>query len=524
MFDREVFSVKPRPSRLGLSCLLMALACASALMGATVEKADAQSTPSLSSSVPSSSVPSMSVPSIPVQSTPSQPVSGASVAPDMPQPSASSPAGTTNSFSGIDANLSPEQLQALVGPIAIYPDDLLGLVLTASTQPLEIVEARRYLEASKTLPAAKPPQTWDPSVIALLNYPDVIKLMDADLAWTQQLGTSVIAQRAALLDAIQSFRREAYRAGNLQSNDKETVTVSPDASAGNQGQDDTISIAPAQPQVIYVPSYDPATVAVPAPSYDWSAYDWSPAYPYYGDPDATFFPGFWTGGIIGFGFGWHDHEIFLGDDHHDRDHFRDRDDHFRDRDDRVGDRENGRVGSEADGHLHLAPGVAIGGRSIWMPAQNAVRQTSATGNLATGIGIDGRSIRSRDQDAARQARADATGRGPAVMRPAVAAPEFGHAPASTVPRALPQIMQSRARINSAPSPQVFRGTPVFHNGAAMSPRSFTGPRSAGPRLAAPIGAPRASMAVRPIQGGVGMVHGGVEGGGMAGGYNGGGHR
>jgi hypothetical protein len=512
MFNREeVFPAKLNPSRLGLPRSLMAFACALFLIGAAVEEADAQSTPG---------------PAAPVGSMPSQSTPGISAAPNTPEILAPSRDGASNSFSGTDTNLSPQQLEALVGRVAIYPDDLLGLVLTASTQPLEIVEAQRFLETRETHPAAKPPQTWDVSVIALLNYPDVVKLMDADLTWTQQLGTSVIDQRAALLDAIQSFRKEAYRAGNLRSNDKETVTVSsgdPAQDQEDQGQDETISISPALPQVINVPSYDPGAVVAPAPSYDWSAYDWSPAYPYYGDPNAIFFPGFWDGEIIGFGFDWRVHEIFRGDDHRDRDHFRD--------DDRDRDHGHG-VGWEANGRTHLPPGVAIHGHSIWAPDQRAVRQAQATfsGNLPPGIGIHGRSIWAPDPRVVRQAQASFTARDPAAMRPAVAEAGFGHAASSIVTRPMPQIVHGGARINSPSSVQVFRGTPAIHYGAAMPPHSVAGPRFADAHFGTPMGAPRGGMAASPIHGGVsvgGMVHGGFggAGGGVAGSFHGGGgHR
>jgi hypothetical protein len=478
MFDREVFPVKPSRSRLALPYLLMAFACALALIVAALGKANAQSMPA----------PSTPAQSTPIQSAPDQSASGtsaASTAPGTPQASVPSSTDATNSFSGTEANLSPQQLQALVGRIAIYPDDLLGLVLTASTQPLEIVEAQRFLEMRKTQTAANPPETWDPSVIALLNYPDVVKLMDADLTWTEQLGTSVIDQRTAILDAIQSFRRQAYSVGNLRSNDRETVTVSSDGPAQDQGQDETISISPARPQVIYVPIYDPAAVIGPAPNYDWSADDWSPAYPYYGDPDAIFFPKFWYDGIIGIGFGWHDHQIFRGDEHRDHDHG------------------HGGVGREDDGHPHLAPGVAIHGRSIWEPDHSAVRRVQTS----------------------------FTGRDPAGMQPATAAAGFRQPPRSTVARPMPQIVNGDARINSRSSVQVFGGTPAaIHNGAAMPPHSFAGPRFAGAHFGAPIGAPHGSMVTSPIHGGMGvggMVHDGfgAAGGGVAGGdFHGGGHR
>jgi hypothetical protein len=198
-------------------------------------------------------------------------------APPSTGPAAASPAAqgaqptvaaSATTFSGSDENLSPEQLETLVSRVALYPDDLLALVLPASTQPLQIVEAARLLEKRKTDPKLQPPKTWDPSVVGLLNYPEVVALMNSDLTWTQQLGTSVITQQAAVMDAIQSFRRNVYEAGNLKSDDKQKVTV--------EGQ--TVVIQPADPQVVYVPSYNPQTVvyAYPPPYYIYS-----PPYPYY---------------------------------------------------------------------------------------------------------------------------------------------------------------------------------------------------------------------------------------------------
>jgi hypothetical protein len=416
----------------------------------------------------------------------------------MPQTSATLDGSASNSFSGIDANLSPQRMQALIGRIAIYPDELLGLVLTASTQPLEIIEAHRFLEMRKTHPTAKPPETWDPSVFALLNYPDVVALMDSDLTWTEQLGTSVIDQRAALLDAIQSFRRQAYKAGALRSNDKVTVTVSSGDAAQDQDRDETIAISPTQPQVLYVPIYDPEAIVAPAPNYDASPYpyEWSPAYQYYGDPDAIFFsPDLWIGGIIGFSFDWHAHHIFRGDEH--REIFRADQHRDRFRDDRD------------DGH-HLAPGAAIHGHSIWAPDQRAVQQ----------------------------AQAGFTARDPAGVRPAMAAAGFGHSLTPTIARPTPQIAHGGApasspssvqafratpAIHNGASVQVFRGTPAIHNGAAMPHPSFAAPRFAGGHFGAPIGAARGSIVAPTIHSG--MAHSGIgTGGNVTGSSRGGGGR
>src|SRR4051812_5680603 len=95
----------------------------------------------------------------------------------------------TTSTVSADTTLSPAQLETLVGRVALYPDDLLALVLPASTQPLQVVEAQRLLEQRKTNPSLQPPKTWDPSIVALLNYPEALATMSADPVWLQQLGT-----------------------------------------------------------------------------------------------------------------------------------------------------------------------------------------------------------------------------------------------------------------------------------------------------------------------------------------------
>jgi hypothetical protein len=213
------------------------------------------------------------------------------------------------SFSGNDKNLSAAQLEALVGPVALYPDDLLALVLPASTQPRQVVDAKRFLEQRKTNASLEPPKTWDPSVIALLNYPDALNRMTADFTWLQQLGTSVVDQQAAVMDAVQSFRRKVLEAGNLKSGDKQNVAVQPSGAGAQQ----VVVIESANPQAIYVPTYQPATVTYAAsPGYVYPYY-WSAPYPYYYDPGATFYMGVFVGTSIGFGCSWHDHDIYRGD-------------------------------------------------------------------------------------------------------------------------------------------------------------------------------------------------------------------
>ena len=143
-------------------------------------------------------------------------------------------------------------------------------------------------------------------MVALLNYPEAVTLLNQDLTWTQQLGTSVINQQTAVMDAVQSFRKKVLEAGNLTSDDKRTVTV----------ESQTIVVQPANPQVIYVPSYNPTTVIYAAgPGYPPPDY-YSPPYPYYYNPAATFFTGAVFGAAVGFALAWDDHDIYHGDIYH----------------------------------------------------------------------------------------------------------------------------------------------------------------------------------------------------------------
>src|SRR5258708_33213059 len=111
---------------------------------------------------------------------------------------------------------SAGDLEKLVGPIALYPDDLVAIVLPASTDPLQLVQADRFLEKRKSDPKLPVNENWDDAVKSLLNYPDIVKMMSNDLDWTTALGEAVVADQGAVLDAIQAFRRKTQSAGNLK--------------------------------------------------------------------------------------------------------------------------------------------------------------------------------------------------------------------------------------------------------------------------------------------------------------------
>ena len=190
---------------------------------------------------------------------------------------------------GVAPATDPAQLDQLVGPIALYPDDLVGIILPGSTYPVEIVQADRFLDKRKSDKNLKVNDTWHDSVKSLLNYPDVVKKMSTDLDWTTALGEAVVADQNSVLEAIQRFRRQVQAAGNLKSDDKQTVVV----------EKEVIQVVQANPEVIYVPQYNPSTVVVAGgyPSYGYYPAP-NPVYYYPYPPGAAFATGLIWGAAI----------------------------------------------------------------------------------------------------------------------------------------------------------------------------------------------------------------------------------
>jgi hypothetical protein len=192
---------------------------------------------------------------------------------------------------------TPEELQQLVAPIALYPDSLVAQILAAATFPEQIVEADRWVQdhsnlKGEALGQAVDQQPWDASVKALTAFPSVLGNMDKNLSWTSSLGDAYYNQQEDLMNAVQVMRQRAEKAGDLKTTPQQIVTT----------QDSTISVQPANPEVVYVPAYDP-----------WLAYGdpllaWPGWYPYpgiwYGGPYLSFGPGFGIGFFGGFGWGW----------------------------------------------------------------------------------------------------------------------------------------------------------------------------------------------------------------------------
>lgn len=203
--------------------------------------------------------------------------------------------------------LSRAELAQMLAPIALYPDVLLSQILMASTYPIEVIEAERWVRSNPglqgdALDAALLDTNWDPSVQALCHFPAILTVMSERIGETTNLGNAFLAQQQEVMDTVQELRAQAYAQGNLNTTEQQRVVV----------DNRTIVIEPASPSVVYVPYYDPLYVYGP-----W----WYPAYlPYYwGPPRVTlgFGISFWPGIYFGFSFGnwcyfdWPRHSVYV---------------------------------------------------------------------------------------------------------------------------------------------------------------------------------------------------------------------
>ena len=196
------------------------------------------------------------------------------------------------------AQKTPEELQQLVAPIALYPDSLVAQILAASTFPEQVVEADRWVQAHPDVKGDDLGKTvdqmpWDASVKALCAFPSVLGNMDKNISWTSSLGDAYYNQQQDVMSAIQFMRKKAQDAGNLKSSSQQNVTTDP---YGN------VDVAPANPEVVYVPAYDPWLI------YGYPVAPWPGWYAYpgiwFGGPYLSFGIGFGIGWLGGWGWGW----------------------------------------------------------------------------------------------------------------------------------------------------------------------------------------------------------------------------
>jgi hypothetical protein len=200
------------------------------------------------------------------------------------------------------APIPPDQLDALVAPIALYPDPLLAQTLAASTYPLEIIQLQQWLTKNpglkdKALVDAVKKQPWDPSIQAMAALPDVVKRLAEDIQWTTDLGNAFLAQKSEVMDAVQRMRKKAQEKGNLKSNEQQKVETKVVESKS------VIVVEQANPQIVYVPSYNPVVVYGP-PVYPYPPVYYPPPGYYAAGMAISFGVGVAMGAAWGGGWGW----------------------------------------------------------------------------------------------------------------------------------------------------------------------------------------------------------------------------
>jgi hypothetical protein len=198
--------------------------------------------------------------------------------------------------------IPPDQLDSLVAPIALYPDPLLAQVLAASTYPLEIIQLQQWLSKHKDLKdqalvTAVEKEDWDPSIQAMAGLPDVVKRLADDIKWTTDLGNAFLEQESDVMDAVQRMRQKAQSAGNLKSGEQQKVETKVVESK------QVIVIEQANPQVVYVPTYNPVVVYGP-PVYPYPPIYYPPPGYYAAGLAISFGVGVAMGAFWGGGWGW----------------------------------------------------------------------------------------------------------------------------------------------------------------------------------------------------------------------------
>lgn len=204
------------------------------------------------------------------------------------------PAQAQSAYPSAPVAYTQQQLDQMLAPVALYPDSLLAQVLMAATYPLEVVQAQRFVEARPGLQGdglarAVAPMPWDPSVKSLVQFPAVLAMMNDRLDWMQQLGQAFLSQQGNVMDTVQNLRERARIAGTLESSPQQRVMVE---------DDDVIVIEPVNPQVVYVPYYNPVVV--------YGSWWWPSAPPVYWTPPPRYRPPSYQPGFtasISFGVG-----------------------------------------------------------------------------------------------------------------------------------------------------------------------------------------------------------------------------
>lgn len=363
------------------------------------------------------------------------------------------------------AQSSAADLEKLVAPIALYPDSLIATILPASAYPLEIVQAARFVADTNNL-AKLDAQPWDENVKAVAAVPAAIQKMNDDLPWTISLGEAFIAQPKELMDTIQSLRAKAQSLGTLKTSPQQVVIVTnyvvmqTNITQVVMVTNQVVQIQPANPQVIYVPAYDPWYVYYPPPAY------------YVGPPPVvTFAVGVTVGLIIANNCDWHGGGIYVG--HHGAVVWGGGGYHHSDVDIDINRNVNINNNHNTINNVNRTP-------QKWQPDQSRLRTSGSPGALASARSLEARGWSSQATPATRSAT-----RTPAISRPTAS-------PGISRPKASPKSASSPA-FNRSAQPATSRGSAFggvsnsgsarnFSNrGASSRSSSFGGGRSRGRR-------------------------------------------
>lgn len=343
------------------------------------------------------------------------------------------------------AKLSASEMEKLVMPIALHPDPLISIILPASAYPMEIVQAARFVKDTNNIPKVDQ-QSWDENVKAVAKFPDLIAKMDADLDWTIKLGQTFVDQPKELMDTIQALRLKAQKAGTLRSTEQQVVTVTnivvlqTNVTQVVTVTNQVVQVQPANPQVVYVPSY-PSTVYYPPPAYVYNPYA----------PLVTFGVGMAMGAIIANNCDWHGGCVWTGGGYHgDVDVDIDRTVNRGDRTVNRGDRTT--QGTRASG-------TSAQGQK-WQPNQNRMRSSGATSASAqdargwggSSAGASAGARPSTGSSGTRPSTGTAAARpstGSVGARPSTSASSYNRPAASSSTYSRPSASPSTARSTSA---------------------------------------------------------------------------
>ena len=377
-------------------------------------------------------------------------------APQTAAPTSVPPAATPAPPPAAPVKRSAAELEKLVAPIALYPDPLIATILPASVYPLEIVQAARFVADTNNL-AKLDEQPWDTNVKAVARVPEVIKKMNDDLSWTMELGEAFLAQDKDVMDAMQSLRARAQQVGTLKTTPQQVVTVTNLVVQSTVEQqvvvvtNTIVQIQPSNPQVVYVPTYNPAVVYAPPPP------------TYVGPPPVvSFAAGVAVGAIIANNCDWHYGGCYHGDVNIDIDRT-------------VNVNRNANVNTTTAG----ARVSSTGAQQKWQPDQSRL---SRSGTPAASTSVASQQARGWDSGPSGRSAGSGNARPSASTVPAARpAPSAGPSRPSPAPSASPAPASRASSSGNAFSGASNGARASAASSRGASSRSSTGVRAAGRR-------------------------------------------